>query len=59
MSGRPRGDPRYILLDAHRIGNKAFGLLVASLPSIGQLEDTCGAVNQIETQLSLERADAS
>src|SRR5438067_12762488 len=59
MSGCSGGDPRYILLDAYRFSNKGFRLVVASLPSIGQLEDTCGAVNKIEAQLSLERADAS
>src|SRR5207248_2568893 len=59
MSGCSGGDARYILPDAHRFGNKGFGLLVASPPRIGQLEDTCGAVNKIEAQFALERADAS
>src|SRR5438270_11781155 len=59
MSGCSGGDPHYILLDAQRFGNKSFGLVVASLPSIGQLETARGAVNKIRAQFSLERADAS
>src|SRR5438874_9599438 len=54
MAGCSGGDPHYILLDAHRFGNKSFRLLVTSLPSIGQLESARGAVNQIRAQFSLE-----
>src|SRR4051794_30587033 len=59
MSGCPGGDGRYILLDAQGFGHKSFGLLVTSLPGIGQLESACRAMNKIEAQFSLERADAS
>jgi hypothetical protein len=59
MSGCSGGDPRYILLDAQCFGDKSFGLLVASLAGIGQLERARGAVNKIQAQFSLERADAS
>src|SRR4051794_8232877 len=47
MSGCSGGDLHYILLDAQRFGDKSFGLLVASLPGIGQLESACRAMNKI------------
>src|SRR3954466_7427003 len=59
MSGCSGGYPRYILLDAQRLGHERFGLLVASLPGIGQFESACRAMNESGAQFSLERADAS
>jgi hypothetical protein len=47
MSGCSGGYPRNLLLDAQRFGDKSFGLLVASLSSIGQLESACRAMNKI------------